>query len=306
MPASCEGRIAIVTGASRGMGQAFACRLAAEGARVAVVGRGAARRNTELAGSLDETVELVAGVAGPASVLAVNADLGDPDEDKGRIVAETENAFGAPPDILVHSAAAPREFGAGRPLVAFAETPREWFIRSVEVNVWGFWDFAVHMIPGMRRQGAGWLLAISSRQAAPRPTPADGAAGSRLGGACIYGGTKAFIDRVVTGAAQELYGYNIACNALSPTGPVRTPLSATVTPELKPEDWEPMETMVEAGIALCTGDPRRLTSRIAYSLPLLVELGRPVHTLDGAGLFDGWQPDRDDPRLDGVAYLSGH
>ena len=111
---------------------------------------------------------------------------------------------------------------------------------------------------------------------------------------------------MVTGAAQELYRDNIAVNALSPTGPVRTPLSATVTPELKPEDWEPMETMVEAGIALCTGDPNQLTSRVAYSLPLLVELDRPVYTLDGTRLFEGWQPDRHDRRLDGVGYLTGH
>jgi NAD(P)-dependent dehydrogenase (short-subunit alcohol dehydrogenase family) len=306
MPRSCEGRIAIVTGASRGMGQAFACRLAAEGARVAVVGRDPGRRNTELSGSLEETVELVAGVAGRDSVRAVTADIGDPDDDKARIVDETRQAFGAPPDILVHSAAAPREFGDGRPLVAFADTRREWFFRSVEVNVWALWELATHMIPGMRRRGAGWILAISSRQAAPRPTPVDGSSPARLGGACIYGGTKAFIDRVVTGAAQELYPDNIAVNALSPTGPVRTPLSATVTPELRAEDWEPMETMVEAAVALCTGDPRRLTSRVAYSLPLLVELDRPVYTLDGAGLFAGWQPGRLDPRLDGVAYLTGH
>jgi NAD(P)-dependent dehydrogenase (short-subunit alcohol dehydrogenase family) len=306
MATSCDGRVAIVTGASRGMGQAFACRLAAEGARVAVIGRDVTRRSTHLAGSLEETVELVSAVAGPDAVLPVTADIGDPDEDKGRIVARVEEAFGDPPDVLVHSAAAPREFGAGRSLVGFADTPREWFIRTVEVNVWAMWELATHLIPGMRRRGAGWILAISSRQAAPRPSPVDGSVPSRLGGACIYGGTKAFIDRVVTGAAQELYGDNIAVNALSPTGPVRTPLSATVTPELRPEDWEPMETMVEAAIALCTGDPRRLTSRVAYSLPLLVELDRPVYTLDGSRLFEGWQPDRHDPRLQAVAYLGGH
>jgi NAD(P)-dependent dehydrogenase (short-subunit alcohol dehydrogenase family) len=288
------------------MGQAFACRLAAEGGRVAVVGRDAARRNTELAGSLDETVELVAKVAGRDAVVAITADIADPDEDRARIVARAGEVFGDPPDVLVHSAAAPREFGEGRPIVAFADTPRAWFFRTVEVNVWAMWELATHMIPGMRHRGAGWLLAISSRQAAPRPSPVDGSTPSRLGGACIYGGTKAFLDRIVTGAAQELYGDNIAVNALSPTGPVRTPLSATVTPELKPEDWEPMETMVEAGIALCTGEPRRLTSRIAYSLPLLVELDRPVYTLDGRSLFDGWQPDRGDPRLEGVAYVRGH
>ncbi len=67
-----------------------------------------------------------------------------------------------------------------------------------------------------------------------------------------------------------------------------------------------METMVEAAVALCSGDPRELTSRIAYSLPLLVELARPVRTLDGRDLFAGWQPDPADPRNRDVAYLDGH
>ena len=85
-----------------------------------------------------------------------------------------------------------------------------------------------------------------------------------------------------------------------------TPLSATVTPNLRPEDWEPMETMVEAALALCTGDPRQLTSRIAHSLPLLLELDRPVYTLDGTTVFDGWTPDPNDPRIAGAGYLAGH
>lgn len=304
MPESCRERVAIVTGASRGIGQAIACRLAAEGARVAVLGRPSDTRNTELAGSLDETVARVGELGGTA--LAVGVDIGDPDCDRGRIVREVEDAFGSPPDVLVHSAAAPREFGGGKPPLPFAETTREWFMRSVNVNVWAGWDLARQVIPGMRARGAGWILMISSVQAAPRPMPGSEGSGAALGGACLYGGTKAFLDRITTGAAEELYADNIAVNNLAPTGPVWTPLSATVVPDLPPGAWEPMETMVEAALALCSGDPRRLTSRIAYSLPLLAELERPVYTLDGKQLFDAWQPDADDPRKHEVPYLAGH
>jgi citronellol/citronellal dehydrogenase len=302
---SLEGRAALVTGASRGIGQSIAMRLAAEGVDVAIVGRGADRRSTDLEGSLAQTAALAQSMQ-RGRVHVLEADIGDPGADRGSIVAAIVDAFGRSPDILVHSAAAPREFGDGRPLVPFAETTPEWFFRSVEVNVWAYWDLARSLIPGMRRQGAGWLLSISSRQAAPRPSPVGSPARSRLGGACIYGGTKAFLDRITTGAAEELYDDNIAVNALAPTGPVRTPLSATVTPGLQAGDWEPMETMVEAAVALCSGDPRELTSRIAYSLPLLVELGRPVRTLDGRELFAGWQPNDEDPRLNGASYLTGH
>jgi hypothetical protein len=48
--------------------------------------------------------------------------------------------------------------------------------------------------------------------------------------------------------------------------------------------------MAEATLALVQGDPATLTGRIARSLELLVELGRPVRTLDGSGLLEGWQP----------------
>ena len=70
--------------------------------------------------------------------------------------------------------------------------------------------------------------------------------------------------------------------------------------------FEPMETMVEAALALVTGDPKKLTSRVALSLPLLAEMNRPVYTLDGKKLFDGWQPDTDDPRKFIKSYLEGH
>jgi hypothetical protein len=55
--------------------------------------------------------------------------------------------------------------------------------------------------------------------------------------------------------------------------------------------FEPMDTMAEAALALCSSDPDQLTARIAYSLQLLLELKRPVYNLHGDELVDGWQPD---------------
>ena len=55
--------------------------------------------------------------------------------------------------------------------------------------------------------------------------------------------------------------------------------------------FEPLETMAEATLALCTADPAVLTGRIAFSLQLLVELQRPVLDLRGEELMEGWQPD---------------
>ena len=300
-------RTAIVTGASRGIGRAIAIRMAAEGFDVVIVGRPSDSRSRQLAGSLHETAELARASADrSARVHVVEAELGTPTADHRAIVAEVAEELGRSPEILIHSAAAPREFGDGKPLLPFEAIDADWFARSVGLNVWAYWDLARHMIPGMRASGGGWLLAISSIQAAPRPAPNGERPASALGGAPLYGGTKAFLDRITTGAAEELYADGIAVNALSPTGPIRTPVSERVVPNMPENAWEPMETMVEAALALCTGDPRTLTSRVAYSLPLLVELGRTVRTLDGKEVFAGWQPDREGRGVTDVAYLRGH
>ena len=303
------GHVAIVTGASRGIGQAIALRFAAEGAKVAAVGRGEATRNKELAGSLGETMDLVKEVGG--SAVPVFADFTDPSLDKSRIAKEAEDAFGASVDILVNDAAAPREFDDNG-YIPFAEMPREWFFRTLEVNVWTAWDLAKQVIPGMRKRGAGWILTISSRQAEPRPKPgpsAEGAPMNRLGGSPLYGGSKAFLDRICTGVAQELYPDNIAVNNLAPTSHIDTPLSMGVVSSVRHDiPTETNETFSEAALALCSGDPRTLTSRTVYSLPLLAELNRPVYTLDGTRLFEGWQPTHDDPRKSTRHYLThtGH
>ena len=235
----------------------------------------------------------------------MRADIGDFEADKSAVVEEVVAAFGRSPDIMVHSAAAPREFRMDWH-IPFAETTAEWFLRGVQVNVWGGWDLARAVVPGMRERGAGWILFVSSQQASPRPSPVNGGAASPMGGACIYGGTKAFLDRVCTGAAMELYEDGIAVNSLAPTGAIATPLSISVG--VPPEGTEPMEPFVEAALALCAGDPAVLTSRVAHSLPLLHELSRPVRTLDGSALFEGWQPDHDDERRFHRGYLAatGH
>jgi hypothetical protein len=88
---------------------------------------------------------------------------------------------------------------------------------------------------------------------------------------------------------MELYDDRIAVNALSPNRGVATANAVAAVP-----GWpsEPEETMAEAALLLCTADPAEVTGRVAYSLPLIKEFGRPVRTLDGRGLLDGWQPDQ--------------
>ena len=124
-----------------------------------------------------------------------------------------------------------------------------------------------------------------------------------VGAQCLYGSTKAMLDRFTTGAAMELHDDGIAVNALAPEGAVATENAKTVAGVR--DDWsEPMETMAEAALALCSGDPRELTGRVATSLSFLVQQQRPVRTLDGQSLVAGWQPGEIDPARLVPSYLS--
>ena len=275
----CRGQIALVTGASRGIGQALAIRLAAEGAAVVAVGRTAHAGDGDYEGSLDETLAGIADVGGRG--VAVVADLSDGDG-RQRAAAAAEEELGGPVTILVNNAAGPRAFD-----VRFADMTAETFRLALEVNIWAAWELSTMVVPGMRAAGAGWILNISSRQAAPRwgppfPTHAHG-------GACLYGSTKAMLDRLTTGAAMDLYEDNIAVNALAPESAVATPHASAVA-NLPADRTEPMESFVSAAVALVSAEPKSLTGRVAYSLSLVKELGTEVRSVDGRDLLPGWQP----------------
>jgi citronellol/citronellal dehydrogenase len=264
-PQSCTGKVAVVTGASRGIGQAISLRLAAEGAKVALLGRGTSTRRTDLSGSLQEGLDRIAAVGGEA--IALHADLDAPEWDATALVRQITRQFGRSPDILIHSAAAPREWGPGW-LTKFEDMTFERFQRSVFTNVWGGWRMAQAVVPGMRAQGRGNIVIISSSAAAPAPLPTMKAYTAHMafnGGGALYGGTKAFLDRVCTGAALELYPDNIAVNGLATTGAVGTPvLRAFENPNIPPDGSEPMEAFVEAEVSMVphssrVGSPTRAT-----------------------------------------------
>lgn len=269
---ACEGRVALVTGASQGgTGTAIAVRLAAEGAKVAITARDPK--------GLDDTAARVAAVGGKALVLP--ADLSDPRGERVRLVERTESELG-PIDILVNSAAT----NGYKPFEQWSLSDLD-FIQ--QVNVWAPWELMRAVLPGMRTRKRGWILNLTSFAAELPPGPPFPKSGPSKAGSG-YGASKAALNRMTVAAASETEGQGVAVNALTPQAAIAT--RSLVAAGWIDQHWfEPLETMAEAALVLCTCDPAQLTGRIAYSLQLLLELRRPVHDLAGESLVAGWQPE---------------
>jgi NAD(P)-dependent dehydrogenase (short-subunit alcohol dehydrogenase family) len=278
-----SGKVAIVTGASRGIGAAIARRFAAEGAKVALVAR-TVEPGGPLAGSLAETVAGIAAAGGEAH--AIRADLADP-ADRARIVPEALARFGAF-DILVNNAAWSR-------FVPIWEVQQRHFELAFQMNLRAPQELSQAALPHLRARGEGWILNISSATA-DMPPPAPWAqddryvAFNRDGHATLYGTSKAALDRLTVGWAVELSRENIAVNALAPVGAVASEGALAVGGWDERDHLEPVEAMAEAALQLCHRPAATLSGEVARSLPLLARLGVPVRTLDGRAPLTAAEP----------------
>lgn len=271
--------VAIVTGASRGIGAAIAERLGAEGCAVACVARTLADGDSHLDGSLEATVRRITDRG--ARAIPITADLSAPDFDPAAIVGSVHEELGAV-DYLVNNAAA-----AFYP--SYLETPRKRMEISFRVNVASPWLLAQAVVPAMLERGSGSVLNLTSQTAVP-PSGPPFEVSPQILGATAYGGSKAWLERASIGAAAEIYGSGVSINCLSPDTSVITEGSSALV-DLSDIPQEPVETMAEAAWALLTGDPAELTGRVEYALSFLYRTGRPVMELDGITPMAGWQPD---------------
>ncbi len=255
----CEGKVALVTGASRGIGAAIAERLAAAGAKVAACAR-TLEPDPKYVGSLSGTVARITEAGG--TVVPIQADISK-SEDRQRIISETVEKLG-PVDILVNNAAVTF-------YLPFTEFTQKRYDLMFEVQVRAPFELSQLVVPGMREKGAGWILNISSRAGIHPQGPPFDAIHKR--GFSVYAMVKAALDRFSTGLAAELFEDGIAVNSLSPWDNVATP-GASGHDLVADFALEDISWMAEAALALCCGDRSKLTGRVAYSQPLLAELQR--------------------------------
>jgi len=263
------GKVAIVTGASRGIGAAIARRFAAEGARVAIVARSLEPGSGgHLAGSLAEVAHEIAADGGVA--FPIVADLADPACDRAAIVSRASAELG-PVDVLVNNAAACF-------YLSIDDTSERRLRVAYEVNAITPYLLAKAAVPGMRERGAGWIVNIATVIADSSP-PSPERSG-QFARASTYAPSKASLNRLTEALATELGGAGIAVNAVAPEMAVATE-GATAVMDL-PDEWcEPIEVMAEAALALATCDPSEQNGLVVKSGPYLRKIGRVTRTLDG-------------------------
>jgi len=259
-----DGKVVIVTGASRGIGADIARLFASEGGRVVCAARTLEEGQHPFAGSLATTVAGIREAGGQAHPVAVN--IAEPAE-CDRLIRQARERYG-PVDVLVNNAALTyyipvKDYPVGKWLRSWAVNFQAPFILSQLV--------LADMIP--RRSGA--IVNISSGSAigpgrGPYPDPTVGA----RGGTC-YGAEKAALERFTQGLASEVYAYGVSVTSVAPSQVVPTP--GTVYHRLvsgldDPRGEAPL-LMARAALLLATEPIDRVTGRVTYSQQILREFG---------------------------------
>jgi NAD(P)-dependent dehydrogenase (short-subunit alcohol dehydrogenase family) len=232
------GAVALVTGASRGVGRAIALALARAGADVACAARATDAAPLKLPGTVDATVRDVEALGRRA--LAVPTDLSRPAQVE-RMVRVTEEAFGRI-DVLVNNAAITFAGDLALPM-------KRWDL-VMEVNLRAPLLAIKAVVPGMQVRGAGVVLNVSSA-AAVLP----------IRSLLVYGVSKAGLERLTTGLADELAPHRIAVNCLRIDVPIASEGFVYNTPELDQSDWEPTEVGAEAACWMLA-QPASYTGRV--------------------------------------------
>ena len=230
-PASLTGKVAVVTGGSRGIGLAIAQALVADGVQVAVIGRSDVH--------LSQARPRIEG-AGPAPVETLKADVRN-HADVERALSATVARYGGL-DILINNA------GVGIFKDVADMTPAEWS-EVIDTNLTGVFNACHAAIPHMRRRGGGFIVNVSSL-----------AGKNAFAGAAAYCASKTGLNAFSEALMQEVRYDNIRVSYVMP-GSVATGFGGN--DEKRGADWKlAPEDVAEVVLDLLRHDPRSLPSRV--------------------------------------------
>jgi NAD(P)-dependent dehydrogenase (short-subunit alcohol dehydrogenase family) len=227
-----DGKVAIVTGASRGVGAAAAIALAGEGVSVACAARATDADPLRLPGTIDATVRQITDAGGRA--LAVPTNLAH-DEDVERMVNETVEHFGRL-DVLVNNAA-----------ITFPgdlDVPLKRYELMMAVNLRAPLVAAHAAVPHMQQQGEGAILNVSSA-----------AALMYIPGLMVYGMSKIALEHLTVSLAEQLAADRIAVNTFRIDLPVASEGFVANLPDVDHSDWEPTEVPAEGVVWMLRQPP---------------------------------------------------
>lgn len=267
-----SGRVALVTGASRGIGKFIAERLGSAGATVIVAARSVDSAG-RFKGTARETCDLIQGRGGRAFAMPLELENA---ASRAALIANSIERAGRL-DILVNNA------GTAIYKKTDAMTLAEAYAQ-VQTYFLGPWDLCHHVLPHMKANGRGWIVNVGSCAAQPHDQPPYEKYNAQRGDETLYATLKAAIHRFSKGLAAEVHQYNISVNVVAPVLAIFTPgiesLGWGLTPDH--EMMEPPEHIAEAALDMVSHEPREHTGKIAFSYQYLDDIGRSTLTLDGS------------------------
>jgi len=229
---NCDGAIAIVTGASRGVGAATAVALAAAGASVVCAARATAESPLSVPGTIDDTLRAISDVGGVGIARPTNLAL---DTDVEALVDETTDRFGRI-DILVNNAAISFPGDINLTMKRFD------LIFAVDLRAP---VIAVQrVLPGMIERRHGAIVNISSA-----------AALNYYPGQMVYGMAKAALEHFTVSVAAQVAPHNISVNTFRIDVPVASEGFLAAMPDADHSDWEPPEVAAEGILWMLAQDP---------------------------------------------------
>jgi citronellol/citronellal dehydrogenase len=254
-----SGRVAVVTGSSRGIGHALALALGAAGADVVVAGKSEIE-DARLPGTIHSVAAEVRALG--VRTMAIRTDVRK-EQDVEALIQRTVDELGRV-DIVVSNAGA---LWWERVI----DTPPKRYDLMWQVNVRAAYLAAYYALPHMVRQQWGHLL-TNSPAVSTAPTP----------GMAAYMTTKMGMSRLELGIAAEHFADNIAANALWPAAPIDTAATRNWGADKmgEPAQWRRPDIYVDAAMQILTSEPRSCTGRMVTDEEILTECGWTSQELD--------------------------